>query len=105
MWTTVESEEYRWRAEALGALTCAGPRWISYEPTLGPLAAVPGIAWYIVGGESGPVHRPMELEWLEDLLRGCRQQGAKLFVKQDSGRQPGKQGRIPQALWVQEFPR
>ncbi|HXJ77945.1 MAG TPA: DUF5131 family protein [Candidatus Methylomirabilis sp.] len=103
--TTVESADYTWRADALLNLDCAGPRWVSYEPTLGPLSAIPGIAWYIVGGESGPIHRPMDPAWIEGLLEGCRRYGAALFVKQDSGRWPGKQGRIADALWVQEFPR
>src|SRR5262249_43278041 len=103
--TTVESSDYTWRADALVHLPCAGPRWVSYEPVLGPLSAIPGIAWYIVGGESGPIRRPMDLAWLEELLRGCRKHGAAVFVKQDSGRRPGMHGRIPAALWVQEFPR
>jgi hypothetical protein len=44
------------------------------------------------------------LAWLENLVRGCRTHGAAVFVKQDSGRRPRKQGRIPEALWVQEIP-
>src|SRR5262249_24238059 len=68
--TTVESADYAWRADALLNLACAGPRWVSYEPALGPLSAITGIDCYIVGGESGPVHRRMEVAWLEELLRG-----------------------------------
>jgi len=103
--TTVEHADYLWRAQALLDLACAGPRWISYEPVLGPLPATPGIGWYIVGGESGPVHRALELTWLAEFVGGCRALGIPLFVKQDSGRRPGQQGRIPDELWVQEFPR
>src|SRR5262245_10765796 len=102
--TTVEHQDYLWRARALLDLACEGPRWISYEPTLGPLPATPGIGWYIVGGESGPIHRRLDLTWLAELVRGCRRLGIPLFVKQDSGRRPGQRGRIPDELWVHEFP-
>jgi hypothetical protein len=34
----------------------------------------------------------MEPARIEELLRGCREQGAALLLKQDSGRQPGQQG-------------
>lgn len=102
--TTVESQDYQWRADALLDLACAGPRWVSYEPALGPLSATPGIAWYVVGGESGPAARPMDLAWIQEILRGCRTHGAACFVKQDSGRAPGQQGRIPDISWIKEFP-
>ena len=35
----------------------------------------------------------------------CQAAGVAVFVKQDSGRFPGKQGRLPDALWsLQRFP-
>lgn len=108
--TTVESADYLWRAEELLRLGCAGPRWISYEPALGPLdfgeALGPGrLAWIVVGGESGPTRRRMNLVWLEDLAGQCQRARAALFVKQDSATLSGKQGRIPAALWARkEFP-
>lgn len=33
-----------------------------------------------------------------------RVSGVPVFVKQDSGRLPGQQGRIPDDMWIQEFP-
>jgi len=103
--TTAESDGFRWRVATLRGLACAGPRWVSYEPALGPLTRVEGIGWYIVGGESGPRHRAMSLEWLARFVGECREAHVPVFVKQDSGLRAGQQGRIPQALWVQEFPR
>lgn len=35
--TTVESADYLWRVGHLLDLNCAGPRWVSYEPALGPV--------------------------------------------------------------------
>ena len=102
--TTVESGGYAWRAAHLEALSCAGPRWVSYEPMLGPLAPMPAIVWYIVGGESGRARRPMELAWLASFASECRRRGVPIFVKQDSAGRAGQQGRIPDELWIQEFP-
>jgi protein gp37 len=98
-----------WRVEKLVAVECAGPRWVSAEPLLGPLDLRPfltpdrsGLAWVIAGGESGPGHRPMELAWMQDLADQCERTGAPIFVKQDSGPRPRKQGRIPDALWARK---
>ena len=64
------------------------------------------VDWVIVGGESGPHARPLNIEWLESIADQCSDAGVPLFVKQDSGRKPGQQGRIPDRLWARkEFPR
>jgi protein gp37 len=44
-----------------------------------------GIHWVIVGGESGPKARPMQLEWVENVRRQCEDQGAQFFFKQWGG--------------------
>jgi protein gp37 len=89
--------------------TRAAVRWVSYEPMLGPVNWRPyladGLNWLIVGGESGPGFRPMGLSWLADTVEQCRAAGVPLFVKQDSGRGPGIRGRIPDDLWIREYPR
>jgi protein gp37 len=64
----------------------------------------PSLSWIIVGGESGPGARPMELDWARSLVEQCRDAGVPVFVKQDSGPKPGMQGRIPDNLWIKEFP-
>jgi len=38
-------------------------------------------------------------------VKQCRDANVPLFVKQDSGRNPGEQGRIPAELWVRQFPK
>ena len=60
--------------------------------------------WLIVGGESGPGARPCEVAWIRSAVGQCRAAGVKCFVKQDSGHRPGLQGRIPDNLWLKEFP-
>lgn len=61
--------------------------------------------WIIAGGESGPGRRACEVRWFEDLAAECATAGIPFFMKQDSGRYPGEQGRLPDALWNQKnFP-
>jgi protein gp37 len=64
----------------------------------------PQIKWVIVGGESGPKHRPMNVDWARSLIEQCTEAGVPVFTKQDSGMYPGRQGRIPDGLWLHEFP-
>jgi len=63
------------------------------------------IGWAIIGGESGPGFRPMELAWLTDLIDQCRAAHVPVWVKQDAARRPGQQGRIPDEYFLHEFPR
>lgn len=44
--------------------------------------AVTTIDQIIIGCESGPKRRPMELDWARDLIRQCRVAGVAVFVKQ-----------------------
>lgn len=45
-------------------------------------AANGGIAWAIVGGESGPGARPFDVAWARSTIEQCRAAGTKCFVKQ-----------------------
>jgi len=105
--------------------TPAAVRFLSVEPLLGPvdfsrwlpIRHSTGLApwvpdgdrrdlhWVIVGGESGPGARPMDLAWARSLIEQCRAARVPVFVKQDSGPKPGRQGRIPDNLWVKEYPK
>lgn len=116
VWLGVSAEDQeRWdeRVEVLGR-TPAAVRFVSAEPLLGPIdpgnafdPPVDGsdyqpIDWLIIGGETGPKHRPMQVEWAEALAASA---GCAVFVKQDSGPRPGKQGRLSDALWARkEYP-
>jgi protein gp37 len=98
--------------------TPASIRFLSCEPLLGPVdlrtvpipvrgpreLALQQLDWVIVGGESGPDARPMELDWARSLVEQCRAARVPVFVKQDSGPKPGMQGRLPDDLWIKEFP-
>lgn len=90
--------------------TPAAVRWLSVEPMLGPVDFFEnpgyemGLDWIVVGGESGTNFREMSMEAFEILVHQATDAGVPLFVKQDSGRFPGKQGRIPDKLWIKEYP-
>ncbi|WP_259058227.1 phage Gp37/Gp68 family protein [Salinibacter ruber] len=64
----------------------ADVKWISAEPLVDSLGDVDltGIDWMVIGGESGALNRieEIELEWVEDLIQQCRDQGTTPFVKQ-----------------------
>lgn len=63
-------------------------RFLSIEPLLedlGPLD-LSGIHWVIVGGESGPLARPMRPEWVASIREQCEAQGVPFFFKQWGGR-------------------
>lgn len=49
--------------------------------------------------------RPFDLAWVRSVVAQCRAVSVPVFVKQDSGPRPGMQGRIPDDLWIHEFPK
>lgn len=55
--------------------------------------------WIIIGGQTGPKVAPMELSAAHALAMEGVEAGVPVFVKQDSGPYPGRQGRLPPALW------
>ncbi len=62
--------------------------------------------WVIVGGESGPGCRPMEIEWARDLRTQCREINIPFFMKQLGGHPDKKHdlADFPEDLRVREFP-
>jgi protein gp37 len=53
-----------------------------------------GLDWVIVGGESGPNARPMDMAWARDLERQCDAAGVPFHFKQVGGRGPDKGGHL-----------
>jgi protein gp37 len=106
---SIENRRFVGRADLLRE-TPAAVRFISAEPLLGPLLHrgnramndprwpdrqldLSGIDWLIVGGESGPGHRPMRSEWVRDLHDATRASGTAFFFKQWGGNTPKAGGR------------
>ncbi|NOG73372.1 DUF5131 family protein [Roseicella sp. DB1501] len=86
--------------------TTAAVRFLSVEPLVGPLGAVnlTGIHWVIVGGESGPKHRPILPEWVGEVRDQCVAQKVAFFFKQWGGVRPKSNGRVLDGREWNEFP-
>jgi len=84
----------------------AAVRFLSLEPLIGPLDALPldGIHWVIVGGESGPRARPMRKEWVTSIFRQCRVAGVPFFFKQWGGVRKDLTGRQLNGRTYSEMP-
>lgn len=81
-------------------------RFLSCEPLLGPLDELnlEGIAWVIVGGESGPGARPMQQQWVESILGNCRRAKVPFFFKQWGGVRKDRTGRELNGRTFDELP-
>lgn len=124
----VSVEDQHWADIRIPPLleTPAAVRGVSLEPLLSPvdlskwLCQKPGIVghtctptrhglhWAIVGGESGPGARPMELAWAEGIVQQCQTAGVAVFMKQLGTVEGGKRHQdfstFPASLQVRQYP-
>ncbi len=127
VWLGVSVENQEWAEKRIPDLlaTSAAVRWISAEPLLGPLALRPwfsapfearaGLDWIVVGGESGPGAREMQIEWARDIVIGSLVWRVPVFVKQLgtvaakqlrlADRKGGDLAEFPGSLRFRQFPR
>ena len=132
VWLGVSVENQYWAEKRIPILLQipAAKRFISVEPLLGPISLqgvleicepcfartgepyvcnanwdckpIKPISLVIVGGESGPQHRPMNLEWVRMIREQCRNAGVAYFGKQMSAIRPGVV--LPGELGDREWP-
>ena len=102
---SVEDARVLGRVAHLQAVSAA-VRFLSLEPLIGPLNALPleGIHWVIVGGESGPKARPMRKDWVDSIHRQCRAAGVPFFFKQWGGVRKDLTGRKLNGRVYDELP-
>lgn len=110
VWLGTSVENQRWAKVRIPKLlaTPAAVRFLSCEPLLGPLDLrewLPWLDWVIVGGESGPGHRPMDVNWAVTLRDQCVRASVPFFFKQVGGRTPKAGGRLLDGRTWDEFPR
>ena len=106
LWLGVSVENQETADERIPILlnTPAAVRWISAEPLLGAIdfscpqpegivisllrgedgiwPVLPGLAWVVAGGESGPGARPMHPDWVRSIRDQCLAAGVPFFFKQ-----------------------
>jgi len=111
--TSVENARHTFRARLL-VETPAPVHFLSIEPLLGSVFASGGnrkpldladIEWVIVGGESGPHFRPMNLDHAREVRDAAMDAGVAYWFKQHSGRFPGEGGTLLDGVeWKQRPP-
>jgi len=106
MGVTVENRENVHRICDLVKVPAA-VRFLSCEPLLGPLEALPleGIGWVIVGGESGPGARAVKEEWIEGIREQCERARVAFFFKQWSGANVRSKGHLLKGKEYREYPK
>lgn len=105
MGVTVESFSEKYRIDDLKE-TKAKIKFLSLEPLLSSLGEIDlsNIDWVIVGGESGPKARPMNIDWVREIRDQCIEQKTPFFFKQWGGVNKKKNGRLlDNKLW-DEYP-
>lgn len=103
--TTVENSKYLKRIDLIRDIP-AKIKFLSCEPLLGPLTSMnlSGIQWVVVGGESGPKSRPMNIEWVREIHNICQQENTLFFFKQWGGWNKKKNGRELDGKIYEEMP-
>lgn len=134
--TSVGSQKGVQRMIDMSMVDHEGIKFLSLEPLHGPvnltevgkyfeglkdtLYVLPAFSWVIVGGESGNEigkyqYRPCQLEWIENIVKDCKDNGIPVFVKQLgtylskqlrlSDRHGGNIEEWPEYLRIREMPR
>lgn len=92
----------------------ADVRFLSCEPLLGPVDLrrwigtgdwPPLVDWVIVGGESGPGHRPLVLDHARQLVAHALTAKVPVFFKQVGGRTPTAGGHLLDGREIRQFPK
>lgn len=100
---SVENADYSWRIQHLRRVP-SKVRFISVEPLLGPIPNLPlkGISWVIVGGESGPNYREVDISWVREIRDQCLRTNVPFFFKQWGGVTSKAGGRhLDRRVWSQ----
>jgi protein gp37 len=108
IWWGVSVEDRRYGLPRIGVLRKAPAtvRFLSIEPLLEDLGSIDldGIAWAIVGGESGAGARRMDPSWVRSIRDQCRAANVPFFFKQWGGVHKSEMGRRLDRRLHSEFP-
>ncbi|OTO76550.1 MULTISPECIES: DUF5131 family protein [unclassified Enterococcus] len=103
--TSVEHERYFKRVDLLRSIP-AKVKFLSCEPLLGSLSGInlDRINWVVVGGESGPKSRNMEIDWVREIRDVCKKNEVSFFFKQWGGWNKKKNGRELDGRFYDQMP-
>jgi protein gp37 len=108
VWWGVSVENKKYGLPRLAQLrqAPARTRFLSIEPLLEDVGELDltGIAWVIVGGESGAGARPLQRQWVRSIRDQCARQNVAFFFKQWGGVRKGKAGRELDRRTYDELP-
>jgi protein gp37 len=108
IWWGASVEDQAYGVPRINHLRCTevSVRFLSIEPLLENIGNLnlDGIHWVIVGGESGPGARPMQPEWVEQVLTQCLMADIPFFFKQWGGKQKSRTGRTLHDRTYDEMP-
>jgi protein gp37 len=81
-------------------------RFLSIEPLLDDIGPfnLKSINWVIVGGESGPGARPIDIRWVRNIRAQCCSAKVAFFFKQWGGVRKSETGRELDGQTYDEFP-
>ena len=90
----------------------AAIKWLSVEPMLENINIGDGIIlrfllnWVVVGGESGPGCRPMDVKWAHSVRDQCKHNGVAFYMKQLGGETNHRSelADLPKDLQIREWP-
>lgn len=109
--TTVENNQTaRARIGFLAKTPNVAKRFLSMEPLLEDVDLeehsdlAESFDWIIVGGESGPKHRPFDADHARSVRDFCTAYGIAFFMKQMAGNNQEALDAIPDDLMIREFP-
>jgi protein gp37 len=105
--TTVEDQQRADERIPHLARIPAPVRFLSCEPLLGYVDLinhVEGVDWVIVGGESGPGHRPLDIENARTMRDQCRMWDVPFFFKQVGGHHPTTGGDLLDGMTYKDIP-
>jgi protein gp37 len=101
-----------WKRVAVLVHQCpAAVHWASCEPLLGPIkiggTGAIHLNWLVLGSESGPGARQMDVAWARSLVDQCVENGIPVFTKQIATGANGKGGdpaTWPVGNWPRQYP-
>lgn len=81
-------------------------RFISFEPLIGDVGPIDlaDIQWVIIGGESGPEHRPIQESWVMNIVERADALSIPVFFKQWGGPTPKSNGHLLRGVERRAFP-